>query len=136
VERLERHLTALAARSDGEMGRRLALAPREAQFRIDPHDEGFYEQWQRDEVAETVKWPRILLMQDWTQQGYMDEKGRGYDGLAWYRFTMQVPPLEAGETAYLYVPRTSRGTPGVLAERLWIWVNGRLASSPTHDSEH
>ena len=77
-----------------------------------------------------MEWDRILLTQDWTGQGYMDDKGRGYDGLAWYRFTMQVPPLEEGETAYLYVPRTGRGQPGVLAEGLWIWVNGTWSRRP------
>ena len=135
VGRIRQDLAALAARWGGEMGRRLALAPPEAQFLIDPYDEGFYEQWQRDEVAETLQWDTISLRHDWTQQGYMDEQGRGYMGLAWYRYKVQIPPLEEGETAYLYAPTGSRGQPALNSEEFWVWVNGHLVWSPTHESE-
>jgi len=129
---IQRYLTALAERSDGKLGRRLALAPREAQFRTDPHNEGFYLQWQRDDVAEKMTWDTILLTHDWSQQGYRDAQGRGYEGYAWYRFTVDVPKLAGNETAYLYIAPSDRGQPGIIAERVWLWVNGHLAWSPTH----
>ncbi len=135
VSRLRQDLIALTGRSGGEMGRRLALAPPEAQFRIDPHDEGYYEQWQREEVADTLKWNTISLRHDWTQQGYMDEQGRGYMGLAWYRYAVPIPALEDGERAYLYAPTGTRGQPAINSEELWCWVNGQLVWSPTDDSE-
>ena len=128
---LQRYLAALADRADGKLGRRLALAPREAQFRTDPHNEGFYLQWQRDDVAEKEKWDTILLTHDWAQQGYRDAQGRGYEGYAWYRCLIDVPKLAAGETAYLYIAPSDRGQPGLIAERAWIWVNGHLVASPT-----
>ena len=129
---LRRYLTALAARSDGELGRRLGLAPRAAQFRMDPRNEGFYEQWQRDEVADKLRWDNIQITRDWSQQGYRDKQGRAYEGYAWYRFGVEAPLLRTGERAFLYIVPSDRGMPGVSAERRWMWVNGHLVWSPRH----
>ena len=112
----------VAARAGGKLGDLLGLAPETAQFRTDPHNEGLFEQWQRDEVADQLEWDRIPLTQEWGLSGYRDEKGYGYDGFAWYRFRMPVAAPKGGN-AQLLMPR-------VYAEKAWIWVNGHLVYSP------
>jgi hypothetical protein len=48
------YLTELANRTDGKLGELLAFAPQTAQFLEDPRNIGYYEQWQRDDVANAL----------------------------------------------------------------------------------
>ncbi|MCE9591732.1 MAG: DUF4838 domain-containing protein [Planctomycetes bacterium] len=120
-------LQAMIDRDGGEKGRRLAIAPEKAQFKIDRRNQGLYAQWQRDEVARGVAWDVIPIGVDISDAGYREPDGYPYDGFAWYRFTVkpEAPePLKADDNMFLYVP-------AVLADQLWVWCNGQLVHSPT-----
>jgi hypothetical protein len=120
---LKKHLTGLAERVGGEKGELLGRAPRKAEFLPDPKNIGQFEQWQRVEVAEKLKWNPIELTRHWGLNGYRDEQGYAYDGIGWYRLKMKVKKPNQGR-AQLHVPV-------IHAEKVWIWVNGQLVASPT-----
>jgi len=124
VGSMRQYLTTLADRAGGKLGELLGRAPETAQFLTDPNNIGYYEQWQRDDVADTVKWNALKLTKDWGLSGYQDAQGYAYDGLGWYRFAMAVKKPTAGR-AQLMVPC-------VYAEKLWVWVNGHMVCSPTN----
>jgi len=120
---LKNHLALQVERTDGVNGELLALAPEQAQFRLDQQDIGIFEQWQRPDVAGTLKWEAVSLLKDWGLNGYRDEKKYTATGYGWYRFAMPVPGPAVGR-AQLVVPQ-------YFASKMWIWVNGELAYSPT-----
>jgi len=117
-------------RADGTLGSRIGIAPERASFKIDPKNVGLYEQWHINSVAEKVEWDSIPLTRDWTTAGYADEQGYGYDGLGWYRFSVDVPksvnPAKGAVKLF---------TPNVFATQLWIWCNGHLVFSPTSERD-
>jgi hypothetical protein len=118
------YIGALADRTNGKAGYLLARAPGKAQFLTDPGNVGLYEQWQRDDVAEKIQWETIPLTQDWGLSGYRDNKRYAYDSIGWYRFKMKVRKVTSG--------RAQLVAPQVYAEKVWVWVNGRLVCSPTN----
>lgn len=118
------YLTTMADRAGGKLGELLGRAPVTAQFLTDPTNIGLYEQWQRDDVANTVPWKSLKLNLDWGLSGYQDAEGYAYDGLGWYRFAMPVKKPAAGR-AQLVIPT-------VYAEKIWVWVNGHMVTSPTN----
>jgi len=120
---LKDYLALQVERTDGVNGQLLALAPEQAQFLKDPQDIGIFAQWQRDDVAPTLKWEPIDLLRDWGLNGYRDEGKYTYAGLGWYRIVMPVPRPALGR-AQLVLPH-------YYASKMWIWVNGALAYSPT-----
>ena len=124
INYLRTHMGGVADRAGGELGDLLALAPETAQFRTDPHNEGLFEQWQRDDVADQLKWDEIPITRPWHLSGYVDDNGYVYDGLGWYRFKLAAFK-PTGRNAHLLVPL-------VYAETLWIWVNGQLVYSPAN----
>ncbi len=128
MDRLRNRVTPRAERDGGPRGERVALAPEHAGFRTDPHNLGLFEQWHRSEVADRLDWKPVSLHADWTTNGYRDAEGHGYTGYAWYRFSVPVPERFAGRTFKLHLP-------AVHAERMWIWANGRLVHSPTHNQK-
>lgn len=113
-------------RTNGTLGARIGIAPPKGQFKTDPTNIGLYEQWHINSVAEKTKWDTISLTRDWTMSGYADEQGYGYDGLGWYRFSIDVPAnIDPAKGAVKLF------TPAVLATQLWVWCNGHLVFSPT-----
>jgi len=120
---LQNYLALQVERTDGVNGELLALAPEQAQFRKDPDDIGIFEQWQREDVALTLKWEPVSLLKDWGLNGFRDDEKYTYAGLGWYRIVMPVKKPAAGR-AQLVVPHS-------YASKLWIWINGTLVYSPT-----
>jgi len=120
---LRDHLKLQVERTDGVNGELLALAPEMAQFRTDPGNIGIFEQWQRDDVAATVKWEPISLLKEWGLNGFRDGQMYTYPGYGWYRIQMRVRRPSIGR-AQLVIPHMHAG-------KLWIWINGSLAYSPT-----
>lgn len=120
---LKNYLALQTERTDGVRGELLALAPERAGFRTDPRDIGIFEQWQRDDVAPTLKWEPISLLKDWGLNGFRDQEKYTYAGYGWYHIVMPVKKPTVGR-AQLVVPDYK-------AQKLWIWVNGALAYSPT-----
>ncbi|MFH1743854.1 MAG: DUF4838 domain-containing protein [bacterium] len=125
---LRRRVVPLVERDGGELGDRIALAPDHAQFRTDPYNEGLFQQWHRDSVAETLKWDTVSLHTDWTLNGYRDASRQGYQGYAWYRFAAPVSEDFINKPIILYIPRA-------YGEKLWVWANEYLVHSPTDDEE-
>jgi hypothetical protein len=120
---LKNYLDLQVQRMDGINGELLGMAPEQAQFRTDSRDEGIFEQWQRDDVAPTLKWQPISLLKDWGLNGFRDAQKFTYAGYGWYRIAMPVKKPATGR-AQLVVPN-------LWAQKMWIWVNGELIYSPT-----
>lgn len=105
-----------ADKLNGTTGTQVALCPTEAQFRLDPHDEGFYESWY-DKPAEKGKWTTIRTDRPFWAQGYQDAQGHPYIGNMWYRLRVDVPRLARGQRVMLMAP--------CLTTEGWCWVNGK-----------
>ena len=102
-----------------------AATPAPFGFLTDPHNVGLFEQWQRGDVGGDMTWRPIDLTYDWTQQGYIDAEGYGYNGFGWYRFPLDLTGQDEASTkdALLYFP-------SVVCKDVWVWVNGHLVYSP------
>jgi hypothetical protein len=104
----------------------LAPVTETARFRTDKHDVGRSDRWMAPEFKDT-KWQTCSVSNGWQSQGLKDEDGLSmltgdghpYRGLAWYRFTVDVPAVPAGKQARLFLP--------ALVNRGWAWVNGHYA---------
>jgi len=120
---LKNYLALQTERTDGVRGELLGLAPEQAQFRTDPQDAGIFEQWQRNDVAPTLTWQPISLLKGWGLNGFQDAQKYTYAGYGWYRIVMPVKKPAAGR-AQLVLPNS-------FMQKMWIWVNGELAYSPT-----
>jgi len=85
-------------------------------FKLDPDDVGEQEKWYATGLDDS-KWDTIEIRQWWEPQGYR------YDGVAWYRRTIQAPPSAKGRKLYLAF--------GAVDESAWLYVNGLRAGD--HD---
>jgi hypothetical protein len=116
-------LTELKDRSQGPLGTLLGQSPLQVSFKTDPHQDGFFAQWHRDDVARSLKWDSIDLHQDWSLNGYRDDRAYPFDGWGWYRIPIQAAKPPKGARVFLFVPE-------LYAEKAWIWANGQLVFSP------
>jgi hypothetical protein len=114
----KKRMEAAAAKRGGAVGELVALLPETARFRTDPFDDGRYERWQ-EPSTDLSQWKPLATTSGWDTQGFQDEKGHPYMGLAWYQFDVSVPESARGKATILH------GL-GVLNEA-WVWVNGRYA---------
>lgn len=87
------------------------------QFRTDPVDEGHLKGWFRIDVGGTG-WSGVEVGKTWEAQG------REYDGVAWYRVSLDLPAKPAKVTA------VDLAFDGV-DEAAWVWFNGEYVGS--HD---
>ena len=110
---------------DGTKGKLVAELPVEWEFRTDPRNEGIVHTWYSPGTREG-DWRTIKTTQCWEMQGLQDEECYGYNGLAWYRTTFQVPARFKGRRVVLFI--------GGLNNKAWIWLNGRIAGTqPYHE---
>ena len=73
------------------------------------------------------KWQVCKTDNGWQSQGLKDEDGlpllttdgHPYRGIGWYRFTVDVPAVDAGKTVKLLCP--------AMNNQGWVWVNGQYA---------
>lgn len=107
----------LADKISGQDGGLVAMCPTQAQFRLDPHDEGRFAGWYKPQV-DTDDWRQITTTRPFYLQGYIDAQGHPYVGNMWYRLEVPVPQSAAGQTVMLYVPMVST--------EAWCWVNGQF----------
>ncbi|MBN2473378.1 MAG: DUF4838 domain-containing protein [Pirellulales bacterium] len=128
-----KRLLRLAAKTDGGEGRLVAVLPEAARFRVDPHDDGRYQRWQ-DASFDVSRWKAVRSTAGWEVQGFQDEQGHSYKGVAWYQFDVEVPgdnvpgdDVPGDDVPGAAVP------PGVflcgpaVVNEAWVWVNGRYA---------
>lgn len=106
----------LSDKISGKTGERVAVFPREAAFRTDPHDEGLFAGWHKPDVDQS-RWRPIDTARPFYRQGYDDAEGRPYVGNLWYRFSVDVPPEARGKKVVLCVP--------LIATEAWCWINGK-----------
>jgi len=85
--------------------------PETWQFRLDPEDIGREEEWFKADLDET-DWQSINIGEFWGKQ-----IGTEYEGIGWYRLSLDVPIEAAGKKLFLAF--------GAVDEEAWIWVNGQ-----------
>ena len=103
---------------DGTRGQLVAMLPETWQFRLDRWDQGIIEAW-FETPTDSRRWKPIRTTRYWEAQGYSDEQGHGYDGIAWYRTEVSVSEEFAGRPIKLNFDGVRK--------RMWIWVNGKFA---------
>jgi len=113
-----KRMSDLAARTDGPAGALVALLPETAKARTDPFDDGRYERWHQVKYDDSG-WKTIRTTAGWDNQGFMDDKGRPYRGVMWYRLDVNVPADAKGKPVSLHAPAA--------VEEVWAWVNGQYA---------
>jgi len=114
----KRYYQSLLDKTTGKTGRLVTMAPRQALFRIDPHEEGIFAGWQQPGVDETG-WTVVDTTRPFYRQGYDDRRGYPYLGQMWYRLKLDVPADAQGKKIMLCVP--------VVVTEAWCWANGNYA---------
>lgn len=114
----------LHAKRDGSEGRNLADLPREMKFTRDVYNEGMAGGWY-DRSFDDSGWDTRDSYLLWEQQEpNATDRGHDYDGLGWYRTTVQVGKVKPGEKVMLRL--------GGIMNEGWIWVNGKFVGHKTH----
>jgi len=108
----------LVDRTTGKTGTLVALAPRQAMFRTDPHDDGIFAGWQEPGLDE-CGWTLVDTTRAFYRQGFDDSRGHPYLGRIWYRLKLDVPATARGKRIMLCVP--------VVVTEAWCWANGHYA---------
>ncbi|MFP4026280.1 MAG: DUF4838 domain-containing protein [Candidatus Brocadiia bacterium] len=121
----KKRMEKLLAKTDGSVGKLIAVMPREARFRTDPHDEGFYARWQSADYDDS-DWKTASTTHGWQEEGLRDKQGHPYKGLAWYRMRVDVPKNSDIERARLLCP--------AVIDEAWVWVNGAYAGRRPYKS--
>lgn len=93
----------------------VALAPRHAQFKLDPAGMGKDLRW-FDPSHDRRDWQIIDSTRPYYLQGHMTDDGIPYDGRMWYVFEVDVPASAEGKPVQLYSP--------IVTSEAWVWVNG------------
>ena len=120
TERMNR----LAAKVNGKESDLLVPMPETARFRTDKHDVGRSDRWMEPDYND-ARWQVCGITNGWQSQGLKDEDGlplltvdgHPYKGLAWYRFTVDVPAVAQDMQAGLFLP--------AIINQGWAWVNGQ-----------
>lgn len=90
-------------------------------FTIDPDDAGLRQQWQNPENSGKGKRDSIDVPGYWENQGYDKPNkpgAKGYDGLAWYRKTVELDSSMKGKDIILDI--------GTVDDNDWTYVNGTM----------
>ncbi len=114
----KRYYQSLVDKTTGKTGTLVALAPRQAAFRTDPHDDGIFAGWQQPGLDE-CGWTLVDTTRAFYRQGFDDWRGYPYLGPIWYRLKLDVPATARGKRIMLCVP--------VVVTEAWCWVNGEYA---------
>jgi len=122
----------MADLTTGKTGEMITVLPEEAEFAIDPRDEGRFFEWYKPEFK-TKGWHKIKTTAPfYTQEDrrkeapkgefasvpYRDSQGYTYMGATWYRIHTSVPASAKGKKVMLYAP--------ALETEAWVWVNGKF----------
>jgi len=116
----------IAGKVDGKNAQMLAPLPESARFRTDRHDVGRSDRWMEPAYSDS-RWQAISTATGWQNQPLKDEDGvptmskdgHPYKGLAWYRFTLDLPAMPKGTQSRLFLP--------AIVNQGWVWVNGQYA---------
>jgi hypothetical protein len=109
----------LATKIDGKGGDLIAPLPLETAFRRDRFNEGIVGQWYAPDFDDST-WGTENTYYTWDQQDPPeDEAGHDYDGIGWYRTTLEVDGEFKGRPIKFWC--------GGAIDEGWVWVNGRYA---------
>jgi len=86
--------------------------PLKWKFKRDPNDVGRKQRWFKVNYDHS-DWNDINIREWWQPQGYL------YNGVAWYRVSIDVPKVESTKGMILAF--------GAVDEEAWVWVNGKFA---------
>ncbi len=112
--------------TDNTKGRLITALPVRALFRTDPASQGVVHRWYLP-TEPRKGWRSILVSTAWHHQGVVTAEGRPYEGVGWYRFSMNWKG-GTGERVSLFAP-DRRGA------ALWVWVNGHFAGYLPADAQ-
>jgi hypothetical protein len=113
----------LADRTTGKAGELVAVLPERTAFKIDPRDDGRFNDWFAADFPDN-DWKTIRTTEPFYNQGYRDQEGYPYMGAVWYRFTVDVPASAKGKNVFLYAP--------AVETEAWGWVNGQFVGHKPH----
>ncbi len=109
----------LATKIDGEGGDLVTPLPLEMTFRRDPFNEGIAGGW-HEPGFDDRGWGTKNTYYTWDQQDEPeDEAGHDYDGIGWYRATLELDDKFKG--------RQIKFWSGGAIDEGWVWINGRYA---------
>lgn len=103
---------------NGKLGAMVAILPEAAKCKLDPHDEGRYNQWYARDLAE-AGWTTVSSTVPFYRQVAhgVDAQGYPYMGAFWYRLDVEAPAIAPGKKVYLACT--------AIEPEAWIWVNGQ-----------
>jgi hypothetical protein len=123
----KKYYQSLVDKTSGKTGTLVAMAPREAPFRIDPREEGIFAGWHQPGLDDTG-WKRVNTTRPFYRQGYDDASGYPYVGHIWYRLKLDVPASAQGKKVILCMP--------VVVTEAWCWVNGNYAGHRSYQEAY
>ncbi|MCA1596806.1 MAG: DUF4838 domain-containing protein, partial [Chloroflexi bacterium] len=106
----------LADKRSGKTGELVTLLPEEWLFRLDPQDDGRFQEWYAPGGPE-AGWQPISTTRPFYSQGFEDAAGHPYVGILWYRTTTSLPASVEEKKVHFYAP--------TIETEAWIWVNGK-----------
>ncbi len=116
-------LEAHAAKIDGKGGDLVAPLPLEMTFRRDRFNEGIVGGWYKPGFDDRG-WGTKNTYYTWDQQDPPeDEVGHDYDGIGWYRATLEVDGK--------FKDRPIKFWSGGAIDEGWVWINGKYAGHKT-----
>ena len=114
----------LAGKTDGTVGDLVAPLPLEMKFTRDRFNEGIVGEWHQPDFDDSA-WETKNTYYTWDQQDEPeDAAGHDYDGLGWYRATLDVPANMAGRKLTFWC--------GGTINEGWVWINGKYAGYKAH----
>jgi hypothetical protein len=90
-------------------------------FRLDPRNQGVAARWFAPDAG-PEGWRKLAITAWW--EGQLNDE---YDGSAWYRATVAVPPVQPGEKLAIEF--------GAIDESCWLYVNGKKAGEFVYDEK-
>jgi hypothetical protein len=118
----------VADATTGKTGDMLAVLPETAKCKLDPRDDGRYQQWFTDNFND-ANWTTVRTTMPFYRQvpGGADGSGYPYLGALWYRQEFKSPKVANGKKVYLYT--------AAIEPEAWIWINGKFAGHrPYHEA--
>ncbi len=112
-----------AAKINGEKGELVAPLPLEMAFRRDLYNEGIVDGWHEPGFEYRGCGPKITCYTGDQQDPPEDEAGHDYDGIGWYRATLEVDQKFKGRTIKFWC--------GGTIDEGWVWINGKYAGHKT-----
>ena len=109
----------VADATTGKTGQLISVLPEKAKCKLDPRDDGRYQEWFAPKFS-VKDWTDVLTTMPFYRQvaDGVDDKGFPYMGALWYRIDFDAPKVAKGQSIYLYC--------AAIEPEAWVWVNGQF----------